>query len=114
MSSQAKPWSVRLADAAGQDFRDIYGWTLGRFGATQAELYAAALSLTIDALRAGPLTVGARIRVDVAKGLWSLPVKVKRRRGRHHVYFRVAEGAREVVVVRILHDAMEPTRHIAQ
>ncbi len=93
----------------------IFGWMIEKFGTAQAEIYATALSSTIDALRAGPLTAGVRKRDDVAKGLRSLQVRVKRRGGRHQVYFRVAERAREIVVVRILHDAMEPARpHRAQ
>lgn len=114
MTGRSHPWSVRLADAAERDFRDIYAWTADQFGADQAEVYADALSLTIDALRTGPRIIGAKMRDDVATGLCSLPVKVKRRRGRHHVFFRVAEQTREIVVLRILHDAMDPARHIGQ
>lgn len=112
MSHQAEAWSVRLADIAGQDFLDIYEWTAVKFGTAQADTYADALSFTIDALRAGPQAVGVRRRDVVSKGLWSLSVKINRRLGSHQVYFRVVENVREIVILRILHNAMEPTRHL--
>ena len=107
-------WSIRLSDAAEQDFRDIYLWTDAMFGRAQAEKYATALSNTIDALQAGPKLAGIKSRNDVARGVWSLSVRIRRRRASHQIFFRIAERDREIVVLRVLHDAMHPARHLAQ
>jgi toxin ParE1/3/4 len=69
--------------------------------------------LTIEALQDGPRVVGTKIRDEIAAGLRSIPVKLNRRNARHSVFFRVSENAREIVVLRILHVAMDPARHVA-
>lgn len=106
-----EPWSVRLSDAAEDDWHKIVDWTHAKFGARQAAVYSSALESAVDALQSGPTTIGVRARTEIDRGLLCLAVRLKRRRARHAVFFRVSERACEIVVVRILHDAMDHLRH---
>ena len=103
-------WIVRVSDAAARDIREIYLWTAEKFGEAQAMTYAAGLSATIAALEDGPNTLGAKHRDDLSPTLSS--IAVKRRRSRHVVYFRIQSQVHEVLVFRILHTSMDPSRHI--
>ena len=111
MSGAAANWSVRLSEAAERDVRDIAVWTHYTFGAAQAERYVDALSLTLDRLLHGPRVPGVRQHAEIDADLFSLRVRIKRRRGPHLIFFRVNQ--REIVVLRILHDAMDLDRHVA-
>lgn len=106
-------WLVRLADVAGDDFREIVRWTAQQFGKTQARAYAQTLSAALTALSDGPSAAGVRARDDIAKGLFTLHVARKGWRGRHFIMFRAArDGDRQIIeVLRILHDAMDLARH---
>ncbi|HVZ43679.1 MAG TPA: type II toxin-antitoxin system RelE/ParE family toxin [Ramlibacter sp.] len=106
-------WTVRLTEIAESDFREIVGWSRDRFGAGQARVYATTLALCVDALRAGPVQPGVRSRDEIAKGLLSLHVARKGRRGRHLLMFRLAPGEdRTLEVLRVLHDSMDPGLHL--
>lgn len=106
-------WRVRLADAAEDDFREIVHWTAQQFGKTQTRTYAQILSSALADLADGPSAAGARTRDDIAKGLFTLHVARKGRRGRHFILFRAArEGDQQIIeVLRILHDAMDLARY---
>lgn len=104
--------TVRLTASAETDFRDIVHWTSEQFGEAQAEVYAETLSGALQALTGGPAIPGARARDDIAKGIFTLHVARKGRKGRHLVMFRIGrEGDRNVIeVLRLLHDAMDLQR----
>ncbi len=105
---------VRLTDAAEGDFQDILRWTVANFGAAQARTYAETLSAAIEALAVGPTIPGATQRQDVAKGLMTMHVARKGKKGRHLVLFRVGPDQKQqaIEVLRILHDAMDLQRHL--
>jgi toxin ParE1/3/4 len=108
------PWAVRLSAAAEADLQDILRGTTARIGAAQARTYAATLSSALEALTAGPALVGARVRDEIAEGLFTLHVARAGRKGRHFVMFRVGrDPERKIVeVLRLLHDAMDLPRHL--
>lgn len=113
MNRRARQWMVRLSAAAEADFAHIVQWTAERFGRAQALAYAQTLTLALEALYEGPNPAGVRVRDDIGKGLCSLHVGRRGRKGRHFVLFRCAPDSGQVVeVLRLLHDAMDPTRHI--
>ena len=114
MTTAVPPWTVRLTATAEADFREILRWTLAQFGKAQARLYAETLSAALEALTAGPTVTGARERRDIAKGLYTLHVARKGRKGRHFVMFRIGHehGCKVIEVLRLLHDAMDPQRHL--
>ena len=118
MSVRARRWTVRLTAAAEADFQEILRWTSGQFGAVQARVYAETLSAALNALATGPMVAGARERNDIAKGISTLHVARKGRKGRHFIMFRIGhDQGHEVIdevieVLRLLHDAMDLQRHL--
>lgn len=114
MTGGTPPWSVRVSAAAEADLQGILRWTLEHFGAAQARVYSETLAAALEALAAGPTVVGARARNDIYKGLFTLHVARRGRKGRHFVIFRFGrDQGREVVeVLRVLHDAMDLPRHL--
>lgn len=114
MSAETRSWTVRLTAAAEADFEEILRWTVDRFGEAQARIYAETISAALNVLAAGPTIVGARKRDDILKGIFTLHVARKGRKGRHFVMFRVGRAPeREVIeVLRLLHDAMDLQRHL--
>jgi toxin ParE1/3/4 len=116
MAADAHPWTVRLTKTAESDFQSIIVWTLREFGDVQARIYADTLSAALVALTVGPTTVGAKERSEIGKGIFTLHVARGGRKGRHFVLFRVGAGKhpRYIEVLRLLHDAMDLTRHIPE
>ena len=115
MTGDAHPWTVRLTKTAESDYQSIIVWTLREFLNPQARIYADALSAALVALTAGPTTVGAKQRSEIGKGVFTLHVARGGHKGRHFVLFRVGPGKhqrRRIEVLRLLHDAMDLTRHI--
>jgi len=114
VTAGSRTWSVRLAAAADADVHDILRWTTETFGTGQARAYAETLSAAVEALTAGPGIVGVRSREDIAEGLFTLHVARNRRKGRHFLIFRLSrmEGREVIEVLRILHDAMDISRHL--
>jgi toxin ParE1/3/4 len=114
MTVDAHPWTVRLTKTAEFDYQSIIVWTLREFGDLQARIYADTLSAALVALTAGPTTVGAKERSEVGKGVFTLHVARGGHKGRHFVLFRVGQGKhkRHIEVLRLLHDAMDLTRHV--
>ena len=113
MSAGEDTWTVRIAGAAEADFAAIIAWTFEQFGDAQAGIYAATLSLAIEALIAGPEQPGVKARPEIGKGLFTLHVARNGRRGRHFVLCRADADPtrRQLDVLRILHDSMDLVRH---
>jgi len=107
----SRTWRVRLTQQAETDFFEISRWTAENFGALQAESYVQTVMLAIEALNGGPEVLGTRARDEIAKGVRTLHVARKGRKGRHFVVFRAAEG-QIVEVLRLLHDSMDLARHV--
>ena len=107
-------WTVRLTAAAEAEFEEILHWTVDQFGEAQARSYAETVSATLNELAAGPAVVGAKRRDDILKGIFTLHIARKGRKGRHFVMFRVgrAPGHNVIEVLRLLHDAMDLQRHL--
>lgn len=106
-------WSVRVSTAADVDFDEIVRWTANNFGDTQASDYAETIQRAIHALRAGPDIIGVRVRDEISLGYRTLHIARDGRRGRHLILFRVSGMIeRRLMIVRILHDARDLSRHI--
>ena len=113
MSGGTSIWTVRLTDAAAEDFKSIVRWSRGRFGERQARVYAATLTLALREFSSGPDQLGVKVRSDIAKGLLTLHVARHGRKGSHFVMFRVAaEPGRVLEVLRLLHETMDFPRHL--
>ncbi len=114
MSSVGGVWPIHLTAVAEADIERAVQWSARQFGLRQARVYAQTLTMAIEALMEGPGAVGVKSRADIGKELMSLHVARNRRKGRHFVVFRIRRRAgREVVeVLRVLHDSMDPARHL--
>lgn len=102
---------TRLAD---RDLAEIAAWTVDRFGPTQARRYGAAIDATLHALRHVPDVLGARLRPELGANVSSVPVVAGRARSRHIIIFTWDQSERplRVQVLRILHAAMDFSRHL--
>jgi toxin ParE1/3/4 len=114
VTAGTRTWAVRLTAAAEGDFLDILRWTAEQFGEAQARAYGGTLSGALEALTEGSAVIGVKARDDIGKGLFTLHVARRGRRGRHFVVFRIGhDQGREVIeVLRLLHDAMDLPRHL--
>ncbi|MBM3583615.1 MAG: type II toxin-antitoxin system RelE/ParE family toxin [Alphaproteobacteria bacterium] len=106
----ARPWRIRLSDAAATDLRDILRWTAERYGAAPARTYRTTLVSAIEGLAPGPGALGVRDRPELGPSLYTLHPARTGRRARHLILFRVHGST--IDVLRILHDAMDLPRHV--
>lgn len=113
--AKARRWEIRLTAAAERDFQHILRWTREHFGKKQVGVYAETLIRTIDALEEGPSMSGAKKHDKIAKGLMTLHVARKGRKGRHLVLYRTDPGASipTIEVLRLLHDSMDLPRYMS-
>jgi toxin ParE1/3/4 len=107
-------WTIHLALAAEQDYREILRWTVANFGQRQARTYAKTLTNALRELAHGPAIIGVGRREDIGPGIHTLHVARKGRKGRHFVVFRVDSSCSENVidVLRLLHDSMDLPHHL--
>ncbi len=107
-------WTIRLAEAAGQDYQAILRWTVENFGRAQARTYARTLNSALQDLAQGPDVIGARLREDIGPDIHTLHVARHGRKGRHFVVFRISPSpdASIIEVLRLLHDSMDLPRHL--
>lgn len=107
-------WTIRLAEAAGQDYQAILRWTVENFGRAQARTYAKTLNSALQDLAQGPSLTGVRPREDIGPGIHALHVARHGRKGRHFVVFRIVPSPDTSIieVLRLLHDSMDLPRHL--
>jgi toxin ParE1/3/4 len=106
-----RSWRPRLGRRAERDFVEILQWTRERFGPEQARRYRAILLAAIRALEGGPDIPGARHAGEILPGVKIVHAARGGRKARHFLLYRVA-GRDQIVIGRILHDAMDIERHI--
>lgn len=107
----AAHWDIRLSADAENDFVRIIEYSIDAFGERQTDLYRGLIFDALSALAAGPDVAGSIGRDDIRSGLRSLHITRQGRRGRHFIVYRAAPD-NVIVVLRILHDAMDLARHI--
>ena len=93
---------IRLHTRAESDLIDIWGYSFEQWDDVQADKYLDELNAAINCLAANP-HLGVR-RDNVREGYRALFVN------RHAIYYRLT--AATVDVVRVLHDQMDPDRHL--
>jgi toxin ParE1/3/4 len=101
-----------MTAAADDDFHRILGWTAERYGGKQAQTYRQTIIAAAEVLRGGPGIRGVKRRDDLREGVMTLHIARNRRKGRHLLAFRLGKTTRTIEVLRILHDAMDLTRHL--
>jgi toxin ParE1/3/4 len=93
--------SLRIAEAAKADLRDIKQYTEQTWGAAQARRYVDEFRARFTLLRQRPRL--GRPREELATGLRSLPS------GAHVIFYKDLDD--RIVVVRVLHASMDVRRH---
>ena len=96
-------WQLEQTEDALQDLVNITHWTLQNFGKRQTSIYSETIALALEALEAGPNTLGVKRREDLGANFYTLHVARKGRTGRHFIVFRVVEST-TIQVLRLLHD----------
>lgn len=97
-----------LSEDADSDIDSILLWTQEHFGTRQAHAYNERITATLEALALDPLPPTSKARDgDVGAGYRTVHLG---RRARHLVLYRVEDE--RVLVVRVLYDGMELSRHL--
>ncbi|NYT72084.1 type II toxin-antitoxin system RelE/ParE family toxin [Halomonas sp. QX-2] len=92
----------KLSNLAAEDFASIYEYTLLNFGVFQADAYTDNLEGTLRLLSGSPL-MGYECP-EICDG-------VRRHdHQRHAIFYRQRE--QDIFVIRILHQQMEPLKHV--
>lgn len=110
--------SYRLTRLAEQDVTDILRDSARRFGPIQRDRYAALIERAALMIAEQPRRPGSRARDELAAGLRSFHVELaagRRGAASHALYyvpgplFALPDA---VLILRVLHDAMEPGPHV--
>ena len=108
----------RLARPAQIDLANILVTSGERWGAEGRQRYAAILVAAMRQVAADPEGPLTRTRPDLRSGLRSFHIRYARcppaakvRRPVHVLYYRVAEEDL-IEIVRVLHERMDPSRHL--
>lgn len=109
----------RLTEAAASDIEGILIYTGREFGPKQRDRYQTLIEKAASLVAAKPNRAGSRPREELSPGLRSFHLdRAAGRRGGAHVLYYVTgilpDGRAGVTIVRVLHEAMEPARYIAQ
>jgi toxin ParE1/3/4 len=108
----------RLAGPAQTDLARILATSLDRWGDDGRSRYARLLAVAMRSIAAAPAGPLTRDRAELSPGVRSLHMqRLKGDHGvnapMHVVYFRIASPGL-IEIVRVLHERMEPTRHITE
>jgi toxin ParE1/3/4 len=111
--------SFRLSLLARADLAQILATSVERWGIETKRRYAAVLAAGMRKVAAEPEAPATRDRVELSRGIRSFHLRnalagkaeAQVRRPVHVLYYRVV-GPGLVEIVRVLHERMEPSRHI--
>jgi toxin ParE1/3/4 len=109
----------RLSPLAVADIDNILDETVRLFGTAQEERYFNLILAAVERVADDPFSIGTKARDDLSAGLRSFHVGMAVTRhgaAAHVLYFRTitsSDGEPEVLIARVLHDRMDPERHIA-
>ena len=107
-----------LSALAEADIDNILDETLRLFCSAQEERYYHLILAAVERIAEDPFCIGTKACDDLSKGLRSFHVGTAANRQRaatHVLYFRpvtTSDGKPEILIARILHDRMDPERHI--
>jgi toxin ParE1/3/4 len=106
-----------LTAAARRDIAAILRHSTRTFGSVQRQIYSDLIQQTLHRIADEPLGIGSKSCEALRAGLRSLRIaRIANRQSAaaHVVYYSASQvgGIWSVTVVRILHDRMDPERHI--
>lgn len=112
--------AYRVTNAAKQDFKAILKETRERFGARQHEVYKRLIAEGVKMVAAEPGRGGSWDRGGIVPGLRAFHLENaagKRGAAAHTLFYaveRLPDGSPRIVILRLLHENMEPKLHIAR
>ena len=108
----------RLTKAADRDIEAILRETTGTFGVLQQRRYAEIIRLGIEMVAAEPDRPGSKPRPEFHADIRSFHLDLAAGRiggAAHHLYYishQFADGSEGFILLRILHERMDPGRHV--
>src|SRR5262245_12047388 len=110
---------LRLSLLARADLAQILAISVERWGVEGRRCYAAVLPASLRKIAAEPDGPATRDRAELSPGIRSIHLRnarvgergVKVRKPAHVVLYRIV-GPGLVEIVRVLHERMEPSRHV--
>jgi toxin ParE1/3/4 len=108
-----EPKRYRLSADADADLLNILEHSGRQFGASQRRIYAELIEEALALVAADPERNGSTDRGAIEPGFRSYPVRLagRKRTASRHILFYKREG-NGILVLRILHDAMDFPRHL--
>lgn len=109
---------VRLTVEAERDLTEIARYTATAFGVVQAMHYAALIEHAMSLLAKNPLRPASRARDELRPGVRSMHLSraaARRHAAAHVLYYHLVAGAdeaQEIVILRVLHERMEPLKRL--
>lgn len=103
------PVPVSLHPLAEKDIKEILAFSLERFGRFQAIRYRAMLDAAME--RLGERPERGRARPDIHLHARLYRIGTPGNRAAHQLLYRIVLEPREVQIIRVLHLAMEVSRH---
>lgn len=110
--------AYRVTDAAKRDFKKILAETEEQLGTGQRKIYRQLIAKGVKMIAAEPDRGGSWDRGSVVPGLRAFHLEHaagKRGAASHALYYaaeRSPDGSPCIVILRLLHDSMEPEFHI--
>lgn len=110
----------RLTRLADEDIANTLRETLRLFGREQVLRYAEIIQPGIEMVAEAPARPSSHARDEISPGVRSFHldlVRNRRKSAAHTIYYHVAadrDGADELVVLRILHERMEPLPQLSR
>ena len=106
-----------LTQAAADDLDRTAKYTVGAFGAAQANSYRHLVSAALNNIASEPLRLSSRSHDKISPGLGSYRIALAGSRisaASHVLCYRVESNpAATVTVLRILHERMDPEQHLS-
>ncbi len=107
----------RLTEAADGDIVEILGESARVFGPQQRDAYARLIEEAVEMIAGEPEWPASRAREELGPGVRSFHIELaagRRGAASHAVYYmrdRLEDGSNGIVVLRILHERMDPLLH---
>ena len=109
----------RLTEAADQDIDAILRETTRLFGPRQRHRYAEIIRIGIEMVASEPDRPGSRPRLEIRTEIRSFHLELAAGRSgaaAHQLFYvrhRFDDGDEGVIVLRVLHEKMDPRHHVA-
>jgi toxin ParE1/3/4 len=107
----------RLTEIADADIDGILRYTAQQFGPLQQDRYAELIERAATMVATVPEHPLSRARDELGRGVRSLHVeRVAKRRGAasHVLFYKIDVRGEGIIILRVLHESMEPIRHLAE